>query len=328
MRTVSYRVATSLMLVSSWVCATFDFTATTCLAEEVSPEKGYEKIWHAISEPLRLREYATAAAILDAYAENPKYRSFGAQIAQDREVIGGLQTLRRVVYEQATKLPEGKQLDIYGIDYRFVRYEMTPKGDELVLQMQVTGQEQRKLISRLPSSTWMELAELKPAALKSPSLILGVFMGFDRSPDFVAARKFFDDAASQGANVTTWLTRLNETKPKPQVDQKDGEKGAFDPIVGHWRISVKNYMVFSLEFRANGTNLATVSPSTIADLRRRSLPLPPANPGKGKWSKSDVGSYRVTMVNGATFELRQVGDRLVGKTAAGVDVLGLRQADR
>lgn len=308
---------------------------TVCLiiparGDEKPGDDPYASVWESLSELIRKREYGTAASLLDSLADDPEFREHGAQIRADKETIAGLQALEQVVYEQAAHLPAGTKLDIYGIECTLLRYEENPKGDELILRSQVSGKEQRRRVSELPSSTWMHLSESKLDAVKHRNLILGIFLGFDRSPDVKAARKLLNDAGSQGEDVTQWLARLEDAADRK--DSGDGkrreQKADADPIVGHWQIAVKLKgfdMIFRSEFRVDGTNVSTMSSPTLLELRRRKWPLPRSNPSRGKWTKNEDATYRVTLSGGATLHLQQVGERLLGKTAAGHRVVGLRQ---
>lgn len=297
-----------------------DCSISPAWGEEPPKVDPYESVWESLSELIRKREYGTAASLIDSLIDDPKLRDYGSQIRADKEVIAGLQALEQVVFEQAAKLPEGTRLDAYGVECTFVRYDINPKGDELVLLSQVTGKEFRKPLSQMPSSTWLQLAEAKLDAVKHPSLVLGIFVGFDRSPDVKAARKLLNDAASEGADVTQWLARLEEMlQRKAEANAAKDKTEEADPILGRWRMTVKNDgPVFDLEFRDKGTVLGVLTARSAKSLRRTTNPRP------GRWTRDGDGNYRVTLAGGITMELRKVGDRLIGRNAAGGEVLGLR----
>lgn len=282
------------------------------LADEKAQEDAYTSVWESLSDLLRRREYGTAAALLDTLADDPKLRGDGAQIEADKAVIDGLLGLEQIVREQAAKLPVGSRLDIYGTEYSVVKYEKNAKGDELVLRSQASGREYRKPVASLPSSTWMQLAEGHLSDMIPPALILGIFAGFDKSSDTETARKLMNKAASEGANVTRWLARLedavNNKKPAPVAAKA---KPASDPITGLWRVRVGKGL-FDMEIRANGT-IVCFAP----------------NPGYGKWVKDEDGTYRVTFVNGATAKVALISDQhVIGKNAAGDTVSAMRKTTK
>lgn len=304
------------------------YPALSAPADETPREDAYASVWESLSELMRRREYGTAAVFLESLPDDPTFRGDTAQVEADRRAIAGLQTLEQIVHAQASNLPKGARLDIYGIEYSLLKYDRTPKGDELVLQSQTSEKEYRKPVSTLPSAVWLQLSESKLEAVPHPSLILGIFVGFDRTPDVKAARKLLNEAAMTGADVTLWVTRLDEAAKRRVTDdtgKKDKEEP--DPFVGRWRMSVKDSaVVFDLEIRANGTNVAALRSVRLDDRRRRRR-FPPRLPTSvnGKWTKDENGMYRFTLPNGVTAEVRCVGDRLIGRNAAGDPVLGLRQ---
>ena len=305
---------------------TTDCSIISARGDEKPGDDPYTSAWESLSELMRKREYATAASLLDSLADDPEFREHGAQIGADKEVVAGLQELEHVVHEQAAKLPTGTKLDIYGIEFSLVKYDENPTGDKLVLRSEASGKEYSKPIANLPSSTWMQLSESKLEAVKHPSLILGIFSAFDHSPDVKTARKLLNDAASQGADVTRWLTRLEEkAKRTDSGDDAKERKEEADLIVGQWRMSMKNHgRIFDLEFRANGTNVVNTFPKPPTKQPRRFL-LPRSTRTSGNWTKDANGTYRVTLLGGTTLELRIFGDRLLGRNAAGGEVVGLRQ---
>lgn len=320
---------------ATWIIASFIGAAAALIAvpatshaDEPKTGDAYASVWESLSDLLRRREYGTAAALLDAVADEPDLREHGAQIEADKAVVAGLQALEQVVLEQVSKLPEGSPLDIYGTEYTFVKYDKTPKGDELILQSKTSGRSFRKPVSGLPPSTWMQLAESKLDDLKDPALVLGVFAGFDQSRDIKAARKLLNDAAAKGADVSLWLARLEDAASgKKLANDGSKPKGEDDPIAGKWRVTlVKSRITFNMELRGNGTTVTTIPIETLVDMRRRKMILPKSNPVKGTWVKNEDGTYQVTLLGGKTAQFAIHSDRMIGKNASGEPMIGLRQA--
>lgn len=299
-------------------------------ADEKPQVDAYASVWESLLDLLRRREYGTAAALLDTLADDPKLRGHGAMIEADKAIIDGLLGLEQTVREQAAKLPEGSRLDIQGIEYSIVKYEKNAKGDELVLRSQASGREYRKSVASLPSSTWMQLAESKLDAVSHPALILGVFAGFDQSSDVKTARKLLNEAGGKGADVSRWLTRLedaaNSRKPAPVAAKA---KGDGDPVAGHWRMAIgPDKSLINLELRADGTAFATIPLGMLIEMRKRKMPLPLQNPLKGKWLKNEDGTYQITLAGGATGKLALLNDHLVGRNDKGETITAMRQVKR
>lgn len=297
-------------------------------ADEPSPEENsYAPVWDSLSGLIRRREYGTAAALLESYSDDPKLRYHSATMNADREVITGLLAFEQVVYQQAEALPEGARLQIYGIKYELCQYRKNQKGDELVLKSHLSGKEVRKPVASLPSSTWLQLVGTRFEEVSHPALILGVFVGFDKSPDVKAARKRFNTAAAEGVDVSRWLERLEEAQSaKKLVRQESKPQAEVDEIVGNWRVSVgKHRWTFNMELRADGTSIVAVPPAMLVKMRRHKVPLFLAATTRGKWVQNADGTYQLTKQGGATLKFTLIGDRLIGKNAAGADMVALRQ---
>ncbi|QDU52078.1 hypothetical protein [Gimesia panareensis] len=297
-------------------------------AEEPAQENTYRPVWDSVSDLIRRREYGTAAAFLESQSDEPGLRYHSATLEADKQVITGLLALEHIVYEQAEALPAGSRIQIYGIKYEMCKYQKSQKGDELLLKSGISGREVRKPVASLPSSTWLQLVGNQLKDVSHPSLILGVFAGFDKSPDIKAARKRFNAAAAEGVDVSLWLTRLEDAqaaKRKAKVETKTNTEDT-DPLVGHWRVSIgRERWGFNLKVRENGSSIITVTPIMLVKMRRHKIPLVLARTTTGKWVRKDDGTYQMTNQRGATMNFTLIGDRLLGKTAAGADVLGLRQ---
>jgi hypothetical protein len=297
-------------------------------AEEPKAEDAYQSVWADVSELVRRREYGSAMALLDVLADDSTLQYHGNDIEQDRTVIVGLQTLERLVCEQASKLPAGSDVVISGTALTLVKYESDPQGDVLILKSKVTSFESRKPIAGLPPSTWVKLAESRLETLEHRELTLGVFFGFDQSADLKVARKFLNEAASRGDDVTRWLGRLANAEsgatPKP-ADRKQTNDD--DAIVGHWRLAGREGgRACNTEFRADGTTVTTFPPEVLAEIRKQKR-RPPLNPDRGRWAKNEDGSYQLTHQRGATVRIILAGDdRFVGRMANGARLVGLRQA--
>lgn len=190
-------------------------------------ESAYAAKWPTLVELLRRREYSNAAATLDKLAEETELQYARPLIDADKEVVAGLQTLTRLVWEEAARLEVGTPLNLASIEYTFVAYRENPKGDELVLKSKATGRESTRGVAGLPATTWLQLVAERKSDLKQPALIFGVFVGFDQAADIKTARKFFDEAASAGVNVTHWLARL-ESPATPNPGAKKDEK---EPVI-------------------------------------------------------------------------------------------------
>ncbi len=298
-------------------------------ADEKSQDT-YATTWASLSDLLRRREYGTAASLLDTVADKPDHRIHAKQIEADKAVVAELQTLERIIREQAAKLPVHANVEISGVEYTLEKYDRNIKGDALVLKTKSSGRETRHPIASLPSANWLRLAEPKLDSLSNAPLILGVFLGFDQSSDPKAARKLLNDAANNGADVTRWLTRLedaaNSRKPAPVAAKA---KAASDPITGHWRLAIgPNKWLINLELRADGTSVATVPIETLIEARKRKVPLPLQNPLKGKWLKNEDGTYQITLADGKTGKFALLNDQLLGKGDRGDTITALRQAKK
>lgn len=315
-------------------CFVAALTLTACpfpsFADEKPQEDAYATTWASLSDLLRRREYGTAASLLDTVADKPDHRIHAKQIEADKAVIAGLQTLERIVREQAAKLPVRADVEISGIEYTLEKYDRDIKGDALVLKAKSSGREIRQPVASLPSANWLRLAEPKLDTLNNAPLILGVFVGFDQSSDPKAARKLLNDAANNGADVARWLARLEESAKvgRPVVADAKG-KAASDPVIGHWRVAIgKDKWIINLELRADGTSVATVPLGMLIEMRKRKIPLPVQNPLKGKWLKNEDGTYQVTLVGGATGKFALLNDNLLGKNDRGDTITGMRQVKK
>lgn len=300
-------------------------------AADTPNEDAYQSVWTSLSELLRRREYGSANGLLEAAAEDPELQYRGKLIEADKAIVAGLMSLQRAVTEQASQLPEGTPLQISGLDYTLVRYDKDLKGNSLVLKSKAGGNESRKRVDELPASTWMQLAESHLDSLEHPELILGVFVGFDRVADSQAARKLLNQAASKGADVTTWLARLDRAEAEKKLRVADRKSSDDDPLVGHWRqIFGKGdrEVISNSEFRSNGVALRTVSPQSLPKLKKKKIAPPSLVPTKGTWQKQDDGTYRITYADGATLQITVAGDRFWGKSANGTPVSGTRQVTK
>jgi hypothetical protein len=84
-------------------------------------------------------------------------------------------------------------------------------------------------------------------------------------------------------------------------------------------------VILHIEYRPDGTVLTTFPPATLAELRRRKMPLPPENPDRGMWVQESGGEYRLAFAKGRTIRFTIDGNTLEGKNASGDRVTGLRQ---
>ena len=302
----------------------------SAVADEKPQEDAYATTWTSLSDLLRRREYGTAASLLDTVAEKPDHRIHAKQIEADKAVVAGLQTLERIVREQAAKLPVQANVEISGVEYTLEKYDRNIKRDALVLKAKSSGRETRQPIASLPSANWLRLAEPKLDTLSNAPLILGVFVGFDQSSDPKTARKLLNDAASNGADVSRWLARLedaaNNRKPAPVAAKA---KADGDPIIGHWRVAIgKDKFMINLELRPDGTSIATIPLEMLIEMRKRKTPLPRQNPLKGKWVKNEDGTYQVTLADGKTGKFALLNDQLLGKGDRGDAITAMRQAKK
>jgi hypothetical protein len=332
-RAMKERLALHPKFMRLLACFVAVLTLTACplptFADEKPQEDAYASVWESLSDLLRRREYGTATALLDSLADDPKLRGHAAQIEADKAVVAGLQTLQRIVREQAAKLSVQADVEISGIEYRLENYDRDIKGDALVLKAKSSGRETRQPVASLPSVNWLRLAEPKLDSLPNAQLVLGVFAGFDQSSDPKAARKFLNDAANDGADVTRWLARLEDAANRKPAPVAAKAKANSDPIAGHWRIVLgKDKWVFNLELRADGTSVATLPVETLIEMRKRRLPLPRSSQIKGKWLRNEDGTYEVTMLDGATAQFAMVSDRLLGKNARGDSIVAMREVKK
>lgn len=305
----------------------FTLLPAVASAEEPAPEDAYQPVWNSLSDLIRRREYGTAAALLETRADDSELRYHTATLEADKEVMTGLLALEQIVHAEARALPEGSQLQIYGIKYEMLQYHSHPRGDQLILKSQISGRKVRKPVAALPSSNWLQLAGTELKDVSHPSLILGVFSGFDKSPDVKAARKQFNTAAAEGVDVSRWLTRLEAAQDaKRTARQESKPAGEVDRVVGHWRVAIgRERWGFNMELRADGTTVVAVPPGTRLKMRRHKVPLMLAASTRGKWIQNADGTYQVTNQRGATIKFALIGDRLVGKNAAGAHMVALRQ---
>ena len=203
-------------------------SSSSSVAADEEPADAYQANWEQLSELLRRREYGSAASLLNSLAEKPELRQYGRRIESDKAVVGGLQILAQLVRQQAAQLSAGARLEISGIEYTLVSFEPNPTGDALILKSKAAGSELSKLVSELPSATWLDLAGANLDSLSDRALVLAVFLGFDQSSDIKAARKLFSEAAAGGNDVAHWLERLDaleaeksRTPGKPSSSKDD-----------------------------------------------------------------------------------------------------------
>lgn len=304
-------------------------TAGVLFAQDAKPKEAYQTAWQDVSELLRRREYGSALAKLDSLVEERDLRDSGKQIAEDRKAIAGLQTLERLVREQAAKLSGGEPLEVSGISYVVVRYDSAAKGESLILKSRSTGKETTLLVADLPAVTWMYLVESQREALRARSFTLGVFLGFDRTADRKAARKFLNEAAQEGEDVMVWLARLDEQEARQKEALADRKAAKDDPVVGRWlvQMSTKDGAGnFSVDFRKMGGATSTLTPKSRDDVRRHrprsSVPISTS----GKWTREEDGSYRVSFSSGMTWEFTITDeDHFDGKMPGGRSLKGVRQ---
>lgn len=290
------------------VCLTLG--ANRLFAEDEKPKDAYRAAWDDVSELLRRREYGSASAKLEAMAKDQDLRNYGPQLEADRKAIHELQVLEQTVLQQAAQLTPGSPIEISGIEYVFVRYEKSTRGDALILKSKSLGRETKKPIVDLPSGTWVELAELDPASLECPELTFGIFLTLDRIADRKAARKLLNEAAATGEDVTVWLTRL-EAGEKTAPDQTSKS----DPIVGSWSGRFGPYdhaIAATYDFRSNGAGVMKIDPKLLAAWK-----APPGNGPKEwevrkalvrgvntfNWQRKDDDTYKLTFkTGGQTFD--------------------------
>jgi len=319
----------SFLLASCCVGAVCLSLFIVAAADDAKPADEYQSVWSSLSELLRRREYNSALDLLESVAEDPELQYRTKQIEADRSVIAGLKSLERLVHDQASAMAAGTRVEVSGIEFLSVRYEKDNKGDVLVLKAKATGTESRKRIAELPASTWLQIAGPRLETLDNSKLILGVFLGFDRTADAKGARKLLDEAVDKGANVTVWLARL-ATAESDKKQRAEDAKGNDDPLIGHWREVVGNgdrRHVFNIEFRAKGFAHRTIDPQIMLKARNGKRPNVAFNI-KGNWKKDDDGTYRVTYADGSTAQITVEGDRFWGKTAIGAPLSGTRQVTK
>lgn len=296
-----------------------------------SKADAYQSVWSSLSELLRRREYGSASGLMESVSDDPELQYRGKQIEADKAVITGLQTLEKVVAERLSGMHEGTPIEISGIECTFVRYEKSPKGNSVILKSKSTGRELTKRIADLPPAMWMQVAESRLESLDNPDLILGVFAGFDRSADVKAARKLLNDAASKGADVTTWLARLEEAEAAKNLRAEERKTKNDDPLIGRWRVVAgrgDRAGSFNVEYRANGTLIRVISRQTLREKVIREKRLPIALSSSGKWQKLDDGTYRITYSDGVTGHITLEGDRYWGRSAEGIPLAGTRQVTK
>lgn len=297
--------------------------------EDEKPADPYKAAWSSLTDLLRRREYGSAIAVLESMADDSDLQYQSKLIESDKGAIVRLQSLEKLVREQASELKPGAELSVGEVGYAVVLYDKDAKEDWLILKSKATARESKKTIAALPSGTWLQLVEPKLSTLDNAPLTLGIFLAFDQSPDPKGARKFLNEAAAQGEDVTRWLARLDEAEAARQAPAK-GKVDGDEPLLGHWRIVAgkEKAIILNTEFRADGTSLTHIPPETLVEIRKRKLPPPKSNPAKGTWVRNEGGGYRITNTNGATAEILVNGDRFVGRNAGGDPVVGLRQAKK
>jgi hypothetical protein len=303
-------------------------TSISARAENDKPEDACQSVWSSLSELLRRREYGSASGLLESVADDPELQYKGKQIESDKEVINWLRMLQTIVTEQLSSMPEGTPIEISGITCTFVRNEKSPTGNNIILKSNSSDREMTKRIADLPPETWMHIAESRMDAFENPQLVLGVFVGFDRSADIKAARRFLDEAAGKGADVTIWLARLDQAENEKKAIVEESRSKNDDPLLGNWREVVgkgENQHFFNVEFRSGGVVLRALSRSTKKTRRRNLVPASNNIAGRGRWEMLAEGSYRITYGNGATGEITLAGDRYWGQTAGGLPMFGTRQ---
>lgn len=266
-----------------------------------------QSVWTTLSELLQRREYGSAVELLDSLADNPDLKGETTRIEADKRVVLGLQAFEKLVSNEIRKLATDQPILIGGSQYTFLRHEKDDSGEWVVFKTSSTATEKRMLVSAMPSSAWLKFAAPALDSLGNKSLTLGVFLAFDRNPDFKSARKWLDDSASAGSDVSEWLKRLEsaeEAKKRRLVDASG--KSVNDELLGDWRLVIgkgKAKKTVNIEFKKSGrTNAAGSS-----------------------WTKNSEGTYRVKMGNGTVASVQVSGDRIWGKLTNGKSVTGVRE---
>lgn len=303
-------------------------SAGVLFGQDSKAEPSYQDVWEKVSELIRRREYASALSELDSQVNERDLRRHVKQIEEDRKAIGGLQTLERLVHERAAKLSGGDSLELSGIQYVFVRYDSQAKNSTIVMRSKATDKEVSKPISELPASTWIQIVGPRLDELSYRPLVLGIFLGFDRTADRKAARKHLDDAARDGTNVTTWLSRLDDQESR----QKEAAADRKDPLVGDWLVQMPTKdgaRNMNVDFRSNGTCTSTLTPQSRAKVLknnpRSNVPLG----SSGKWNKGEDGTYNVTFSGGMTWELTVTdNEHFDAKMPGGRPLRGVRQVKK
>lgn len=112
----------------------------------------------------------------------------------------------------------------------------------------------------------------------------------------------------------------------PDAALPDGAMSS-DPLIGRWRVRGGPELRFHFltDFRPDGTTETTVLPETVAEMRKRKIPVP-ASRDVGRWTRDGGSQYRITHGNGATIRFTVNGDRFLGSTAAGDPTVGLLES--
>lgn len=302
--------------------------AGVLFGQDSKPDHSYQDVWEKVSELIRRREYASALSELDSNVNERDLRPYVKQIEEDRKAIGGLQTLERLVHERAAKLSGGDPLELSGIQYDFVRYDSEAKTSTIVLRSKATNKEVSKPISDLPASTWIQIAGPRLDELSYRPLVLGVFLGFDRTADRKTARKHLDDAARDGVKVTSWLARLDDQETR----QKEVAADRKEPLLGDWLVQMPvkdGALNMNVDFRSTGTFTSTLTPQSRAKLRQDNPRSNAPVSSSGKWNKGEDGTYNVTFNGGMTWELTITDDEhFDAKMPGGRPLRGVRQVKK
>lgn len=282
---------------------------TRGFAEDSDPQ---QVIWEETRTLLQRREYSLAMGLLENGLQDSELFRYTSRIQQDLDAVKRLQELSESVEYAASRMPKSASLTVLSKQYRFDRRTTGPSGTTLVLSNSEGGEVTYPL-SRLDSSTWLQMVKPELDNWSDKQFVTGLFLALDRYPDTRLARASLNAAAKQGQNVTVWIKRLEDADQQRKLKSRPGgvEPSATELLLGKWAIAIKNGHRPVWEFRRGGKGI------TYAKGRRR----------QAKWEQESNGVFRFTIAQGPTAVVHVAGDRIFGRLSTGAPFRGVRQAD-
>lgn len=300
-------VCATMMLVIAGLAS--DSVVSPVMGDESDKSFSYDQVWQQVSQLLAVREYSSAAEVIEDAEQDSDLKSFRDRLALDRKDIERLQYLAAQVREQASKLKPGDPLKVGSTEYKVVRFVTDAAGDRLELESSTSSSKTEKALAQLDPKSWLALAQPKLTTSAEDRYIVGMFQASVEHGDRKAARQALNLAATDKISVTHWTARI-DAEAQAIEDERDAKKAALDDkILGTWRMVIgegKGERRINITFRPRGKTDNQTS----------------------TWRKAGEDRYVLSAPKGGTahFKLGPKGEGFKGTLANGTPVKGFRQA--